>query len=63
MTFICAECTLPIDPERFNSVVSDLAFHIDTGEPHHWSCLQECYERERLADEREQESADASARE
>jgi hypothetical protein len=36
-------------PEALASVVSDLAYHLDTDEPHHWACLQECYERERLA--------------
>lgn len=48
--FICTECGGEIDPDAFASVVSDLAHHIDTDEPYHWSCLQECYERERLAD-------------
>jgi hypothetical protein len=50
-TFICYECSLPIDPNDFSSVgVSDLAFHADTGDSYHWSCLQECYEREQLYD-------------
>lgn len=45
---ICTECTLPIDPDVFASIVSDLA-HDDEDRPYHWSCLQERYERERLA--------------
>lgn len=48
--YICTECGGEIDPDAFASVVSDLAHHLDTDDAYHWSCLQECYERERLAD-------------
>jgi hypothetical protein len=46
----CAECQCPIEPNE------DLRRHPDTDKPHHWACLQEAYERERLCDEREAEN-------
>ena len=53
---ICTECTLEIGSS--SSGVGMVARHLDTDKPYHWSCLQEAYEREHLADERGNDDCD-----
>jgi hypothetical protein len=43
-TVPCRECGLPVIPHAEDSAWDDL------GRWYHWACLQEAYERERLAD-------------
>ena len=44
---VCAECGCEIAPDRFDPAYDS---EDPRQRPYHWSCLQEFYERMRLAD-------------